>query len=816
MPPLDTPPFTLALTEHGLLQLSNVHTSEDLAAALRRYADAHDAAVADAHDQTEAITRVLAAHDPAHVLASLTIQNSFADPETFKEYEHDGSDAFTEYAALVYLTRPRAEWTAPPDAVLDAETYAEIGVRTRQLFRATTFALGTAAINRDDPQPVEPFEVLRASAVGRTMVVRAAAYPHHLDQTVRGTLSPVDDLLREHLGFTTDQAVRLARAVVALADRGFEANQQTFHAELAEGRNAIEAYRRDGAVPADAAPEAVAHYAAMDDAELEPYLLGAASHAANLQLASHFAFTTEGLADEASVPAEVAAAFAARFSLGFGDVDPAHYTRPSAAHPLLTRPLVRFEPGEGPLDRECFVCPAPRAVPWAVRPNVEAALNPASDDALASATNETWDRCDRSRSGYVERRTMELLGTLLPGAVAETSLGYDAPDATGTVGPTELDGLLRLDNALFLVEAKAGSLGPASRRGAHRSLRSDLKSLVREAHGQALRARTYIEAHDAPAFRRGDGSTFTLDRAGLRRTFLVGVTLEPLDAFVTNLAHLDELGLLADTSPDDREGTDLPWSVSLYDLEVCADLLSGPGEFVHYFRRRLRLNKLGWADAPEELDWLGRYLHAGLDFARPYVDDRPLGVRLLTHTTDLDDYYAHALGGRQTPAPKPVQPLPEPMDQMIADLESVRPAGFLDMVGTLLDIPTDKRLCPQTCGAYLLIEGLGVGSCPSLVPTRSAPRASAPLRPGPLQSRPRGGAAQPLRLPGESGAGVFRRVPRHGGRRGGQSDQQGQHCRQRRRRGQPRHKDAFKPALRRVQRREVSPVPHVGPRQGPG
>ena len=51
----------------------------------------------------------------------------------------------------------------------------------------------------------------------------------------------------------------------------------------------------------------------------------------------------------------------------------------------------------------------------------------------------------------------------------------------GVLKEVELDGLLMLDSALFLVEAKAGSLSPPARRGARKRMVGDIKELVEQA-----------------------------------------------------------------------------------------------------------------------------------------------------------------------------------------------------------------------------------------------------------------------------------------------------------------------------------------------
>jgi len=66
-------------------------------------------------------------------------------------------------------------------------------------------------------------------------------------------------------------------------------------------------------------------------------------------------------------------------------------------------------------------------------------------------------------------------------------------------------------------------------------------------------------------------------------------------------------------------------------------------------------------------------------------------IQLLTYTTTMDDYFLYQAGERETPAPKPVQPMPNKLRQMIAELETERAEGYVDVVCHLLDMGADAR-----------------------------------------------------------------------------------------------------------------------------
>src|SRR6266581_4587465 len=93
-----------------------------------------------------------------------------------------------------------------------------------------------------------------------------------------------------------------------------------------------------------------------------------------------------------------------------------------------------------------------------------------------------------TEQAYVEKKALEYLRDTLRPDQAYQSLKYWVTEE-GEHKEAELDGLLVIDSALFLVEAKAGSITQPARRGAAASLQTDLQKLVGDSYSQALRAR---------------------------------------------------------------------------------------------------------------------------------------------------------------------------------------------------------------------------------------------------------------------------------------------------------------------------------------
>jgi hypothetical protein len=182
-------------------------------------------------------------------------------------------------------------------------------------------------------------------------------------------------------------------------------------------------------------------------------------------------------------------------------------------------------------------------------------------------------------------------------------------------------------------------------------------------------------------FKRTDGSSFKIVGSEHPEIYLVSVTLQPLDVFLMRLTQLRKMGILG-------EG-DLPWAVSLADLEVIADHIEWGAQFVHYLRTRLPLNREDIV-AAEELDFFATYLVDGLAIAGE-LDGTTFVHMATTNTRWMDDYYMHLEGVRQTPAEILKMRLPQGIRQAIQGVDEQLGIAGLEAITGLLDVAADER-----------------------------------------------------------------------------------------------------------------------------
>jgi hypothetical protein len=655
------------------IYVENTRTPEEHRAQLQSLLNGAEEAGENIEKQVQELEIILAKYEPFDIIGNILLANSILNPETYKEYEHIGSPAYTEFICLLYLTKSRDSYPKVNLEPIPGSVLEDIQQRTITLFQDQIFHLAFKDIDPSQTGNPDILSELRFKLLSQSLVVRFHAYPHHIVDLLKELFAQLNNDITRTLGFNIEDALTLADGVESLVTHRMVDRRDRAHEFEKALRKAVKVYRHKKKVA-----EGIEISVLQSLATLSPH--EAAKRIEHIVIAwtfygvgTTFSFTAEELSTECGVALETTRAFLNTLALGFGDVE-ATYRHPAPTHPLMLKSFIRVD--------ERFFCPGWDRIAWNLRPVIEATWNP--DVSSPKATDRTlWTKYEKIRAEFLENKALAYLGQALRHAQVYKNLFYDIDDE-GTQRRVELDGLIILDTAIFLVEAKAGTASPPLRRGAKKRMLAELDELVGTAYQQAVRAKRYINETAEPKFGLTDGSTIIVPKQALDRVFLVTVTLEYLDAMVTNTYKLRELGLFATN--------EFPWCISLTDLRVICELTEFPSQLVHYLDRRGRINEQGFLEAPEELDLFGHYLAEGLYFDDPEPDDKkPMGVNLMSYTGSFDDFYMYETGQRQTPAPKPTQVMPDVLRAILSVLETRHPAGYLHAACTLLDMDGEAR-----------------------------------------------------------------------------------------------------------------------------
>lgn len=614
------------------------------------------------------LEELLLRHNPFSLLGVLTYSELAIDPETYKEYAHEGREAVVEYAALLYMKHPFSIGLPTP---IDGHVLEDIRQRIKEVLDLTVAHYACELADGEADGPPAENQWLRLMTIVTELFVRNPGYQHHAEEMLRGLFDPFSDWLMANLGFDVRDVLSIEHALSGVRRQKIRALREKAHSAKTRILEAVAEHQGEGGSSEDDWGPFVAQLAALPERELEHRAEYAATCWAMTFGDDCHTFTAAEVAAAGGPPLDRAEACMEFFASEFGST-PSDFCMLSPTHDLRSRPFMVHDGS--------FMLPNPHLLLWAIKPRLEEALK-ASSNSGSQGGGRVWSRYDKARASYLEQQTVSLLQGALRHSKGYTNLHYES-ESDGELKPGEVDGIVIYDQTVFIIQAKAGAMTPPARRGGIRRIQTDLRKLVGEAQQQAILARDYILSNKVAEFTTKEGQRVAIPRRRVRRILMVTPTLECMSIFTATLHETSGTGAL--------RNDDMPWSVSLLDLRVICDINEFPAQLVHFLLRRSRLNELQLVRAHDELDWFGHYLEDGLYF-EDFRDGEVDRVALQSFTTAFDDYYLHELGLKQTPVAKPTQPMPARLREVVRELEAWHPPGYSEVLCYLLDPDDESR-----------------------------------------------------------------------------------------------------------------------------
>ncbi|PFG36296.1 hypothetical protein ATL41_1013 [Flavimobilis soli] len=516
-------------------------------------------------------------------------------------------------------------------------------------------------------------EQVAATVRGNGRWIRGTSYPEMHDEMLRGLFGAVDidAAVRAVLGFGVDDALAFLRTCHQMQMDQFSARSQG----LADAFGSID--MTPGRVPTED-----------EKRRASEGLAGLFNPSA-----AQAAIAVADVAAQAHLSHEVAATIALLFTAPTPPDGPGSALRAylDGNSPLRSHPLV---------SRDGLVMTVHPAL-------ISDAVKSAFEVALRESTH--WDAYAAHRGKYLEGRVSTHFSKLIPGVTAHHGIEYFVPlnaaqesgDPAGYTKLVEGDHLFVIHDVAFIVEDKAIPLSDRARTGELNPLRRNLAAAITKGAEQAERMkRRIINDH---GLRLRDGTW--LDLPDIREVHSVVTSLDDMPGVATATATL----VAADILTRDN----IPWTVSLNDLDLIAQLVDRPAEFLLYVRRRTHPRSTEMFMAVDELDLLLLFFRMGL-YVEPDPEivatempwlgrPRPADVRryrrqaptiVSSHTDALDAWYLslHPPAGAEVDAvaPKPSM-VSSPLAPVIDTLREYGIFGWLSIGATLLEGSSDAQ-----------------------------------------------------------------------------------------------------------------------------
>ena len=188
---------------------------EEMDAVLAKLGDEAEERVATATRELEVELRKYPSFD---ILSNLMLVELAADPETYKEWSHQGSQAHVEHATLLAL---KGEFRAGGDRIIDGPKIEKIQRLLDEIFStAAWYYTRKQTDHRSIPNAAAK---LRLRTIVHGLVDRNPGYEHHLRSILKRLFGhpSVSAWLKANLGFTAEEALKLNQAAAKLGNDRF-------------------------------------------------------------------------------------------------------------------------------------------------------------------------------------------------------------------------------------------------------------------------------------------------------------------------------------------------------------------------------------------------------------------------------------------------------------------------------------------------------------------------------------------------------------------------------------------------------------------
>ncbi|MFC7098858.1 hypothetical protein [Halobaculum marinum] len=311
-------------------------------------------------------------------------------------------------------------------------------------------------------------------------------------------------------------------------------------------------------------------------------------------------------------------AFLERMSVTVGSVPEANFTYPYEHNPLHASPILE--------DDASYIIPHFHAFLRALAETFYYDLidlpGYGSQDQHGGEFGEKW-------GDYVEGWAHDSLRNLFPDDAI-----YLNPTYTVNGDDYETDLVIIHEDTCLVIECKTQKLTLPTRRGDYQRVKDDVLDGIGDGHDQAARLIDHIQDGTVTELKT-NGGTECIDTSSIDDVLPIVVLREQYDWIATT-----EYGTIADIDDD------LSYVVSVYDLEVITECLESPDRFTDYVTKRIELSRTQKLASPDELDYLGAYIDNDLEVIE-FEDDLRVQMTDFAHIVEDrvgNQFYPDELG----------------------------------------------------------------------------------------------------------------------------------------------------------------------------
>jgi hypothetical protein len=488
-----------------------------------------------------------------------------------------------------------------------------------------------------------------------TQAVRNPGYPDQILRIAKGIFAPLDVKLEAAIGVRFEHLIRFFLNVEALIESRISSHLKR-SAEVWRAHSVsavVAAYARIRPDLEETKNQMIQKFIEMKMSRDEVKETLITHH--DLLVPELLTFSAQELASLYPAPVDLAAlrSFLERISHRFGSLEGNDPERFFLENPVWRCPIILTE------QETFFICNA-------------ATLRSFAIEIFEEAVEQTGlsEHYRRSRAQFLEPEVARLCKIAFPTAIIHRNVYWVL---SGDTKEYETDVLIIIDEYVLVIEAKAGKVTPAAKRGGDGSLRSVAKTLIVEPACQAVRFANAIALGAPIRFTRQKIGLPTVNLPLNPRVITVGITLDHLSTLASSTRSLRESGIVPPETP-------LIPNMPIWDFEHVLHILDGTAQRLHYLARRTELESnlkyLG-----DEQDMLALYIESAFNLGEMEFDGTFLHV--LGKSQDLERYLGQSGEGDEG---KPKRRMTDWWSDIIVNLEVRRPKAWLEIAFTLLNV----------------------------------------------------------------------------------------------------------------------------------
>ena len=510
----------------------------------------------------------------------------------------------------------------------DPVTNVEVGIvhelvkKVAEGFKLRRLTALASSMPEEERERIVALETIRSE----TQAVRNWGYPQHVSRVVAGLFESLEDRIEQLIGVRVAHLIEMWSRLKSLTEERTKRhiNKVRSVVQARTVRAAVQRFYEQFPEPESTREEVLRSFEErnLSLAQVRHILITHSEQEAE----NIFTFTLEDFlrAYPRAIAPSVMREVLDKWAYSFGDLDQHNSEYFFMANPIWSHPLIHLDEG---------------VYFW---PITELFLSFCMElmEALIQEHAELVNKYEKRRGKFLEDETERLFRSAFPSAnVYRGSLWRDP----GSGKEYENDLLILIDSYLIVVEAKAGKVSDRARRGDHARLKRAIDDLLIAPSRQAKRFTDYLKANPGrQQFQTRRGEVNEVDTSDITAIIRLNVMLESLGALGARWPFLSQAGFI-------QYKDEMAPAMTIVDLDILFEILSGTCEKLHYLVRRARfetdVDYIG-----DEMDLIAYYIDTGFNIPEQHFKEAGL-LYLYGESKRLDSYFMKEWNKRNVPKP---------------------------------------------------------------------------------------------------------------------------------------------------------------------